>query len=637
MAHPLRYLAFISYSHHDKACADWLHRALETFRVPTKLVGKETAYGTVPKRLVPVFRDRAELPASDDLGSAIEAALQNSGHLIVICSPAAARSKWVDKEVRTFKRLHGEQRVLALIASGEPYAGDCHAAMDEECFPPSLKLRFDAGGHALDVPAEPIAADIRPGKDGRRLALLKLVAGLTGVGLDDLAQRDAQRRMRQMAVIATASVAGMIVTSGLAIYANQQRLEADRQRSAAQVQRGIAERESAAATSAADFLIGTFALSNPATENPRTITALTILDRGADRARTELANQPALQARLVATLGGAYAALGLLQEAEKVVLSSRQAVDRAGPDGVYAILRLADIYRLRGDTSRAIALVRDAERRLREAPLPSARLQGMAASIEGRAYAARLDVKRSVAAFDRAIVAFQRARDRKPGEIVAPLREKGAVLSDDGQFARSSEALALALTFARSELGDVHLITGSVELGLAQNAFQQGNLELAAKWLAPALAIFRKVLDPGAPILADALLMQGQIELGQKRYAAASQSLSQAAAIYRNAFGQTHFMIGIADVYLALAKSGRGDLKGSLAAFEAAKAQYDASYGELHANHGDLLVNRATVLAKFGRGLEAEADCAEGLRILGKTLGADAGYTRTMADTCAKL
>ena len=34
------YRAFISYSHADKAWADWLHKALDMYRVPSRLVGK---------------------------------------------------------------------------------------------------------------------------------------------------------------------------------------------------------------------------------------------------------------------------------------------------------------------------------------------------------------------------------------------------------------------------------------------------------------------------------------------------------------------------------------------------------------------------------------------------------------------
>ncbi|MEO6969233.1 MAG: hypothetical protein ABI132_12410, partial [Rhodanobacteraceae bacterium] len=52
------YRAFISYSHADRAWCDWLHKVLETYRVPSRLVGRETASGTIPRRLTPIFRDR---------------------------------------------------------------------------------------------------------------------------------------------------------------------------------------------------------------------------------------------------------------------------------------------------------------------------------------------------------------------------------------------------------------------------------------------------------------------------------------------------------------------------------------------------------------------------------------------------
>jgi hypothetical protein len=90
-------------------------------------------------------------------------------------------------------------------------------------------------------------------------------------------------------------------------------------------------------------------------------------------------------------------------------------------------------------------------------------------------------------------------------------------------------------------------------------------------------------------------------------------------------------------VYLGLAEGGRGNLPQALAAFDRAKVEYDGSYGAEHPNHGDLMVNRATVLAKFGRTAAARADCAGGMTILTRTLGAGASYTKTMAETCAEI
>ena len=100
-----RYFAFISYSHADERWSRWLHRALETYRVPKRLVGRATAHGPIPARLTPVFRDRDELAGAADLGSKVTAALEASRYLIVICSRAAAQSRWVNEEVRVFKRM----------------------------------------------------------------------------------------------------------------------------------------------------------------------------------------------------------------------------------------------------------------------------------------------------------------------------------------------------------------------------------------------------------------------------------------------------------------------------------------------------------------------------------------------------
>ncbi len=75
MADPFKYRAFISYSHQDKAWGDWLHKALETYRVPRRLVGRVTRDGAIPRRLFPIFRDREEPPTSSDLGANISEAL----------------------------------------------------------------------------------------------------------------------------------------------------------------------------------------------------------------------------------------------------------------------------------------------------------------------------------------------------------------------------------------------------------------------------------------------------------------------------------------------------------------------------------------------------------------------------------
>src|ERR1700757_2553317 len=109
---PYKYRAFISYSHRDQAWGEWLHRALETYRVPRRLVGRAGPDGPVPRRLYPVFRDQEELASSPDLSAAIDQALRQSQCLILVASPYAAVSKWVDQEIARFRALGRGGRIL---------------------------------------------------------------------------------------------------------------------------------------------------------------------------------------------------------------------------------------------------------------------------------------------------------------------------------------------------------------------------------------------------------------------------------------------------------------------------------------------------------------------------------------------
>ena len=225
------YRAFISYSHRDKAWANWLHRSLETYRVPSRLVGTKTAHGEIPRRLNPIFRDREELASATDLGREVNEALAQSENLIVLCSPASAVSRWVNEEVLAYKRMGRGERIFCLIVDGEPDATDMPGREAEECFCPALRCLPDSDGRPTTGRTEPIAADVRPGQGGKHGAKLKLIAGMLGVGFDALVHREAQRRRHRLLAVTAASLVGMTIAAGLAITAYIARNEA-RQRQA---------------------------------------------------------------------------------------------------------------------------------------------------------------------------------------------------------------------------------------------------------------------------------------------------------------------------------------------------------------------------------------------------------------------
>ena len=211
----LHYLAFISYSHRDDVAAQSLHKRLETYRLPSKLVGQETPRGAIPDKLTPIFRDLDELSAADNLSTVITEALAKSDTLIVLASPGAKASRWVNLEIESFRTLHGDTRpVLVALIEGEP----------DEAFPAALT----ADGH------EPVAADFRGDRGARRLALLKLVAGMTGAGLDQLVQRDAQRQNRRVMAVTFGAIIAVLVMALLLAAALRAQTEAERQRQAAE-------------------------------------------------------------------------------------------------------------------------------------------------------------------------------------------------------------------------------------------------------------------------------------------------------------------------------------------------------------------------------------------------------------------
>ena len=214
-----KYHAFISYSHADTSWAKWLHRALENLRIDKDFVGRATATGTIPISLRPIFRDRDDFTAGHTLTDQTLAALDGSAALIVICSPQAAKSQYVNEEIRLYKSRHKGRHVIPLIVAGR--SGDTEL----ECFPPALKFKLDTKGRITKRKVELLAADARESGDGKQLALAKVVAGLLGLSSDDVFRRAERERRRKgrvrNGIIATLAILAVAAT-GSAVYAWQQ-------------------------------------------------------------------------------------------------------------------------------------------------------------------------------------------------------------------------------------------------------------------------------------------------------------------------------------------------------------------------------------------------------------------------------
>ncbi|MGA9993897.1 MAG: toll/interleukin-1 receptor domain-containing protein [Pyrinomonadaceae bacterium] len=222
------YDAFISYSgfrkmgaasHVDEKIAERLHRSLESYRIPRALLKKSPGDARTSRRLKKIFRDRDEVRVSSNLNESLTEALRRSRFLIVICSPLARQSRWINQEIAIFRRLGRGGQILPLLIEGEPAE-----AIPDELFkmPPEKRASTQTSGTPEEWLAQPLATDIRASSLSKSLHLLRheklrLIAPMLGCEYDDLRQREHERFVRRAMSVGTAMMALLLTLATLSI------------------------------------------------------------------------------------------------------------------------------------------------------------------------------------------------------------------------------------------------------------------------------------------------------------------------------------------------------------------------------------------------------------------------------------
>lgn len=206
------YNAFISYKHapEDNKVAEAVHKGLERFHIPGKIRTK-----TGIKKIDRIFRDKDELPITNDLSDTIASALENSDYLIVICSTNTKESAWVPREIEYFLKNHSKKDIFTVLVNGEPY----------DVIPDILKhderIVIDENGkeQKVNIPIEPLSCDFRmPLGKAKKTELPRLAAGLIGCAYDELMNRHRQYRLKQITAAFSLALALMFGFSGYMYY-----------------------------------------------------------------------------------------------------------------------------------------------------------------------------------------------------------------------------------------------------------------------------------------------------------------------------------------------------------------------------------------------------------------------------------
>ena len=213
---------FISYKHEDMAFAARIHKRLSRYKPPA---------GIVPhRRMLKVFRDESDMAGVEYFAS-IDKALRGSAKLLVICSPSARGSEYINDEIHRFVSYRDANNIIPVIIRGVPNNEAAEKESDERAFP-------DALCETLEMP---LAVDYRD-YDVQNVKLnrgryknewFKLLANILDVKREEIEQRE-EKRFRQRLAIATALVSGVIIIlSVLAAVAWIQKREAQHQRNIA--------------------------------------------------------------------------------------------------------------------------------------------------------------------------------------------------------------------------------------------------------------------------------------------------------------------------------------------------------------------------------------------------------------------
>ena len=241
---PVRYKAFISYSHAtDGRLAPALQSAIQQFAKPWYRL-----------RSVRLFRDTTSLSATPELWPSIVKALETSEWFLLMASPEAAGSVWVDREIEWWLQNRSAERILILLTEGELFWDPETSCFDMErssAISPVLRQVFSA---------EPLFVDVRWARTQEKLSLrhsrfraavLDIAAPLQGRPKDELDGEDVRqhRKVRRLVVTVTTALALITLAAGIAAYlavrnseiAETRRQEAEDARTAEEAQRRVAE------------------------------------------------------------------------------------------------------------------------------------------------------------------------------------------------------------------------------------------------------------------------------------------------------------------------------------------------------------------------------------------------------------
>jgi WD40 repeat protein len=236
------YAAFISYNRGvDTTLAEALQGALHQFAKPWYRL-----------RALRVFRDDASLSANPGLWPSVQAALDESEFFVLLASPQAAQSEWVEREVRHWLSRNPPTTIMVALTGGNLVWDEDKGDFDWKkttALPDVLRGTFADEPRYVDLRQARTLPDYARSR-AFKLLVADLAAPMHHKSKDDMIGEDV-RVHRRNRTWASAAIAGLVVlTIAATVFGVDSRLQtarAEQQTRAATARQLMAQAEASAA------------------------------------------------------------------------------------------------------------------------------------------------------------------------------------------------------------------------------------------------------------------------------------------------------------------------------------------------------------------------------------------------------
>ncbi|MDX1545484.1 MAG: serine/threonine-protein kinase [Rhodothermales bacterium] len=382
-----------------------------------------------------------------------------------------------------------------------------------------------------------------------------------------------------------------------------------------------------------DFLVSLFQVSDPQHARGREITALELLERGADQVENQLADQPVVQAEMLHVMGVVYRQLGLLDEArpllERALTMRRAALGERHEDVAQSLYDLAWLLDEQGEYDEARLLHQQALE-LRLALLgPDHPDVAQSRSDYGIALFRLGDYDGAEAQWREAL-SIQRERLGEENEVVLELMSNLAIALHEGGHYDEAEALYRdVLTLQPRVVGADHPEYATNLQNLGSFLYDRGAYAEAEALLRQAAALRRKLFGEDHHLYGNTLSWLGRTLHRQGALDEGEAVLRRALALHTHHLGTGHSRTARDAQMLGALLIDRGDLDGAVRQLEAAMEGYSGSLPPDHPLIGETELDLGRAYLLLGRPADAEPM----LRAAHATLRAargpeDAGATR---------